>query len=408
VDAREQLAGLALACDEQGIILEVLRDELGVADRVAPGRSLTLVVDRGSFEKALNFLVELQTRGAAFNWQLNVPIAGQVSTLHFAGIRTGGQLVVLGAQTHDGVMRLYEGLMRIGNEQANALRVALKEQAESARDQAERDSALYDELTRLNNELAALQREMAKRNVDLERLNEQKNQFLGMAAHDLRNPLSIITAYSEFLIDEAADVLDQEHREFLSIIRNSSQFMLQLVEDLLDIAKIESGKLQLELQPVDLVALIERNVALNRVLAARKQIELDFVYDGNIPHVMLDASKAEQVLNNLINNAIKFSHPHTTVRVRACRQGEGTEDCVVIAVEDEGQGIPPEERERLFQPFVRTSVRGTAGEKSTGLGLAIVKKIVVGHGGEIWVESHVGQGTTFYVSLPICGQEVEG
>lgn len=173
--------------------------------------------------------------------------------------------------------------------------------------------------------------------------------------------------------------------------------MLRLVDDLLDIAKIESGKLELDLQPADLVTLVDRSVILNRVLAERKQIELYFASDDGIPTVMLDVSKIEQVLNNLINNAIKFSYPESTIQVCVAR----AEDRVVISVADQGQGIPADERETLFQPFVRTSVRSTQGEKSTGLGLAIVKSIASGHGGEIWVESEVGHGTTFYVALPV-------
>ncbi len=173
--------------------------------------------------------------------------------------------------------------------------------------------------------------------------------------------------------------------------------MLQMVEDLLDVSAIESGRLVLSPKPTDLVALIDRNVALNTILAEGKQIRLSFQHDQSPPSVLLDPVKTEQVLNNLISNAVKFSHPGSQVAIGLDQQ----EDQVVISVRDEGQGIPADELDRLFKWFGRTSVRGTEGERSTGLGLAIARRIVEGHQGRMWVESQVGEGSTFYVALPI-------
>jgi len=389
--------GIALICDQQGVVLKVIRDELNAGELVKPGQLLVQMVDRGSRSKTLNFLVELKAAQATFDWQINVPIAGEVTTLHFGGAVMDEFLLIFASKTRNGVLELYEDLVKINNEQVNALRTALKEQTQTARTQLERDNSLYDELSRLNNELVSLQRELAKQNVELEKLNNLKNQFLGMAAHDLRTPLGHILSYSEFLIDEAGPQLSAEHLEFLHIIRSSSDFMLQLVDDLLDFAKIESGKLTLNRQPTDLIALVRHNIALNSVLASRKQIELQFeVRDDSLPEMMLDPARIEQVLNNLTSNAIKFSNPDGTVRVSISRDG----DRAVVAVADQGTGMSPEQLERLFKPFSK-SVKGTTGEKGTGLGLAIVKKIVEEHKGAIWVESEAGRGSTFYVALPI-------
>lgn len=389
--------GIAFTCGLDGTIIDVIRDQLGVSDRIAPGRPLSTVVDRGSLGKTLNFIVEIKIQGAAFDWQLGVPLEGRISMLSFAGIVSGERLLIVAAKTADGLEKLVEDLMKIGNEQINRLRSAMKDRAELTTEKAQQESYLYDELGRLNNELANLQRELAKKNFELERLNEEKNRFLGIAAHDLRNPLNAIQMYSEFLLDETSSVLDPEHLEFVSIIHSSSQFMLNLVNDLLDVAKIESGKLQLELTPTDLAALVQRNVALNSLMASKKSITLRFLPHGNIPELMLDASKIEQILNNLITNAVKFSNAGSSVDVGI----EGFPKEVVISVKDEGQGIPAGERDNLFKPFQRISVKTTAGEDSTGLGLAIVRKIAVGHGGKVWVESKVGKGTTFYVALPM-------
>ena len=263
------------------------------------------------------------------------------------------------------------------------------------RARADHDDRLYDDLSRLNNDLATAQRELAKSNAELDRLNIQKNELLGIAAHDLRNPLQVILTYSHFLLEEASD-LAPEHREFVRTIRSSSRFMLRLVDDLLDVARIEAGTLDLDLAPVDLDALVEHNVALNRVLAEPKGIRIELRREGRLPELVLDAAKIEQVLNNLIGNAVKFSPPGSTVEVRLA----AGEDGVTLSVRDQGDGIKPEELESLFRPFQKGRNRSTAGEKSTGLGLAIVKRIVEGHRGEIRVESAPGEGSVFHVRLP--------
>jgi CheY-like chemotaxis protein len=166
---------------------------------------------------------------------------------------------------------------------------------------------------------------------------------------------------------------------------------------LLDVTKIESGKLVLKRQPTEIVRLIEHTVALNQILAMRKEMTLEFVHPETFPALMIDAAKIEQVLNNLLTNAIKFSQPASRVTVRLIRQ----DSLALISIQDRGPGIPAEDLNKLFKPFTTTSVKSTAGEKSTGLGLLIVRKIVEGHAGKIWVESEVSQGSTFYVSLPL-------
>jgi two-component system OmpR family sensor kinase len=190
--------------------------------------------------------------------------------------------------------------------------------------------------------------------------------------------------------------LSEEQARLIDRIRANSEFMLRLVDELLDITKIESGTLQLDAKPTDLVDLVERNVGLNRVVAEAKQIDLQFDPPDSLPLVEVDASKLDQVLNNLISNAVKYSHHGTRVDVHlTCSDGTAH-----LSVQDEGQGIPADEQAELFEPFHQTSVVATEGEKSTGLGLAISKRIVTGHHGRIWVESEEGVGSTFHVELP--------
>ncbi len=240
------------------------------------------------------------------------------------------------------------------------------------------------------------ERELAARNERLLELDAQKNQLLGMAAHDLRNPLGVVYGYASLLADDVEGYSPEEMRGMLRIIARSSAFMRSLIDDLLDLTSIEAGTLRLQIVPTDPVELALKNVALNRVLAASKSIDVQLEAEEGLPLVDVDDARFDQVLNNLIDNAVKYSEPGTRVVVRVRSSG----GFVCFEVADEGLGIAPEFLETIFTPFAKASPTGTAGEKSTGLGLAIVKRIVQAHGGRIGVKSEVGVGSTFSVWLP--------
>jgi signal transduction histidine kinase len=256
---------------------------------------------------------------------------------------------------------------------------------------------LRKNMLELNQELNNLTRELLKKNVELKKLNDLKNQFLGIAAHDLRNPIGIIMTYSNFILEELNHEMTDAQITMLNTIQTTSEFMLRLLEELLDINALESGKLRLEAHKTDLLGLVRTNTSMMNVIAAKKNIHIQVESYETIPEVIIDRGKIEQVLNNLISNAVKFSLPGTTVTVKLFLTG----DHVTVAVVDQGPGIPANETDRLFKPFQRTSVKATAGEKSTGLGLSIVRNIILGHHGKIWVESKVGVGSAFYFSLPL-------
>lgn len=389
--------GMVLVCGSTGLVDRILRDDLGLGARIPPGTPFIRLMDDEATAKAQAFVEELQMNHAAHDWQITVPLDAQLAPLHFSGARVDDGFLVVVASTRDDLHRINEEMMRINNEQANALRLAAKDLALRAQGNRTLDDAAYEQLTRVNNELANLQREMAQKNAELQKLNETKNRFLGMAAHDLRSPLGVIMTYAEFLEAEATPVLNEEQREFVATIRQTSEFMLNLVTDLLDVSTIESGRLELQRSLVNVSALVERSVTLNRVLAARKRITVELLPPAGGPvQAELDAGKIQQVLNNLLTNAVNYSHADTRVVVRL----EASPESVTVRVRDQGQGIPAEELPKLFRPFGRTRVRTTAGEMSTGLGLAIARRIVEGHGGKLTVESQVGSGSEFRFVLP--------
>jgi signal transduction histidine kinase/CheY-like chemotaxis protein len=245
-------------------------------------------------------------------------------------------------------------------------------------------------------ERRAYEQALLKKTKELDLLNTRKNELLGMAAHDLRTPLGAISTYSNLLASDLGGSLSPIHREFLDTIIDMSAFMSDLITDILDVASIESGSLRLDRKSQVIEPVLRRAVSINAVLARKKGISIESDLQESETFCSVDIRKIDQVLNNLLGNAIKFSHAGTTIKLSMVADP----DRVTIAIRDQGQGIPAEELGKIFTPFKTGSVRGTAGEPSTGLGLAIVNSIVTGHEGKIWVTSSVGMGSTFSFTLP--------
>jgi signal transduction histidine kinase/ligand-binding sensor domain-containing protein len=235
---------------------------------------------------------------------------------------------------------------------------------------------------------------------ELKLLNEKKNEFLGIAAHDLRNPLSTITLCADLTLETIEDNnfdLEQCKKDLQQISR-VSRHMANLLTELLDYSSIESGKVRLDLHKENLSAIIEECEKLHKRSAEQKQIEL--VFEGNefLSTVLVDRSKISTVIDNLMTNAIKYTYPGGKVRVY-CESGPANN--VITHIEDTGQGLSEDDLEKVFTTFKKLSARPTGGESSTGLGLAIVKKIVEMHKGRVWVESQQGKGSRFSFSLPV-------
>lgn len=258
------------------------------------------------------------------------------------------------------------------------------------------ERAALTELARVNHELSDLQHDLARKSVELETATRELNHLLGMIAHDLRNPLGVILGFAELLNVELAASINSEQRGFLEQIERSAELMLRSIDELLDFSRIESGRLDLEPKIADLAELARQNLIANGVLARRKNIALRCRIEGAERRVQIDARRIEQVLNNLIGNAIKFSYPGGEVNVTLAFGP----DAVTIVVADRGTGIPKEQLERLFTPLAGKGRRGTADEPSTGLGLAICRRIVEAHRGTICVESAEGAGAKFIVTIP--------
>lgn len=236
--------------------------------------------------------------------------------------------------------------------------------------------------------------ELRETNVQLQKLDAQKNKFLGTVVHDLRGPIGNIQTCT-YLLD-MAEPQSEDYKDFLSIINETTAKLLVLINDLLDVSAIESGKLILEPKAVQLSEFIDRVQHLNQQLGNKKGIDLQVALQPGLAQGVFDAKRMEQVLDNLLGNAFKFSHSGTSVRLSVFQH----EDWLCFEVEDQGQGIKVEDMDKLFGAFQKTSTLPTNHEASSGLGLSICKRIVELHDGQIQVSSVVGEGTCFTVMIP--------
>jgi len=231
--------------------------------------------------------------------------------------------------------------------------------------------------------------------IRLEQLNQTKNKFLGIAAHDLRSPLGSVRGFSKLLMEELSEAISADHREFLEIIYQQSKHMLTLVNDLLDVAVIESGKLDLRVYPDNLIEVIEKRIRLFHHKLNKKNIHLSRHFD-TIPKISFDRTRIAQVIDNLLSNAIKFSPNNSQIKLGVYR----VEHQIRIDVTDEGPGIPLEHQPHIFGAFQKFRKKQVGSESSTGLGLSIVKRIIDAHGGTIKVMSETDSGTTMSFTLP--------
>src|SRR5499427_4906980 len=241
------------------------------------------------------------------------------------------------------------------------------------------------------------QQELQQVNTRLEVANRHKSEFLANMSHELRTPLNAIIGFSEVLLEKMFGDVNERQEEYLNDILSSGQHLLSLINDILDLAKVEAGKMELELSMFDLRHVLEGSLVMikERALAHGLTLSLDMVDDLSV--ITGDERKVKQILFNLLSNAVKFTPDKGKVGIVAKR----TDAAVQIAVWDTGVGIAPEDQQRIFEEFQQVG-RGLAGKtEGTGLGLALTKRFVELHGGTMWVESTLGSGSTFTFTLPI-------
>ena len=254
-----------------------------------------------------------------------------------------------------------------------------------------------EELEQLNQQLNETNRELNEANAKLRELADMKEEFLALTTHDLRSPLTVISGVISFFTSGRLGKLSPEQQNMVAMMERNAQSLIELVNDLLDASKLESGALRLDIASIDLRGLVDELRETMEPLAREKGITMEEHIGAELPPVEADRPKLRRIIVNLLSNAVKFTGKGGTVQLKA----ESIDDQVRISVSDTGVGIAPEDVERLFDKYEQARSRATRGEKGTGLGLYITKQLVELHGGKIKVDSEVGRGSTFSFTLPI-------
>ena len=244
-------------------------------------------------------------------------------------------------------------------------------------------------INRMNDELGRLYRELAS-------ASRHKSEFLATMSHELRTPLNAIIGFSDVLETEMAGPLNDRQRQYVEDVREAGSHLLSLINDILDLSKVEAGRMDLTLSEIPLAEVLESGLTMHTARAARQGVALHLSVARDVGSIRADERKVRQVVFNLLSNAVKFTPGGGRVDVSARRDGSGVE----VAVADTGIGIAAADRERIFEEFAQASTPDGRQTEGTGLGLALARRFVELHGGRIWVESEPGAGTTFRFTLP--------
>ncbi|MDZ4260086.1 MAG: HAMP domain-containing sensor histidine kinase, partial [Candidatus Sungbacteria bacterium] len=248
-----------------------------------------------------------------------------------------------------------------------------------------------------HDELEDLGTAFNKMAIGLKRLAELRDEFVFIAAHELRSPVTVVKGYLSMLLEEEASALTAKAKEYVGNIKNANDRLAQLVNDLLEVARSEAGRIAIEVKSVDMAESVSMAVEEIRPLASEKSITLQYDIPRDLPPVMADSSRIKEVIINLVSNAIKYSPQGASVTV----SHEVKDKELITHVKDTGYGIGREAQAKLFEKFYRVRTEATINITGTGLGLFIIKELVTKMNGTIWFESEEKKGSTFSFSLPL-------
>ncbi len=266
----------------------------------------------------------------------------------------------------------------------------------TARKQAEADKIRLAQEAEAKKVALRYNEELAAKNIQLLKLNQEKDEFLGIVAHDLRNPLSVISNIAELIQENLAIIPPEKVLNYMGKIYQSVARMSQLITQLLDVSVIESGKFNINLEPIDILPIVQKTLDHHEEQIKTKSIVVHLKSQSFSFKAMVDKNLSEQILDNLVSNAIKYSPLGKTVYIHIFQQNP----YIRCEFQDQGPGLDENDLAKLFGKFSRLTPQPTGGEYSTGLGLFIVNKLVAAMKGKVWCESEVGKGSTFIVELP--------
>jgi signal transduction histidine kinase len=265
---------------------------------------------------------------------------------------------------------------------------------------------LEQQVTQQRNELGLLQDQLEQQNrqlrilnAELQQLSDLKSQFVSIAAHELRSPLTTIYGYLELLLYEQSGDLTAVQRDYVETARNGTTRLMTITRDLLSTTQIESGQVELLLRPENLMALVETVIAELKPQITDKQQAIIIHVSDDLPLALCDNTRTAQIITNLVNNASKYTSHNGQITVTISAAAD--DGYLQVSVADTGVGIPSEDQEKIFSRFFRARTATMTGATGTGLGLHITRNLVELHGGRIWFESQVNKGSTFCFTLPV-------
>ena len=245
-------------------------------------------------------------------------------------------------------------------------------------------------------ELKTLSKELEKRVEELTYANKAKDEFLSIVSHELRTPLTSLKGFLCVLLDEEAGSITEPQRKFLSIAKQSADRLNVLISDLLDVSRIESGRLNLNMSVCSLFDILQKSVEGLKKVAEVKNIKIEYESSPNLPEIWADSNRIQQVVDNILSNALKFTSHQGVVRVISEDKGDG----IQVSIKDNGPGISAQEKSKIFDMFYQVDTSTRRANGGAGLGLAIAHGIVSMHGGKLWVDSELGKGCEFKFIIP--------
>jgi signal transduction histidine kinase/DNA-binding response OmpR family regulator/HAMP domain-containing protein len=333
--------------------------------------------------------------------QVYRPLMELLGTRSLLGVPLKVEGRVLGVLSVDNVRtdrQLTTADQRLLTTLANQMAIAITN-ALAYRQIAQLNIGLEEKVQERTEALRLQQEQLQEVNRQLEIANRHKSEFLANMSHELRTPLNAVIGFSEVLLERMFGELNAKQAEYLDDILSSGKYLLSLINDILDLAKVEAGKLEMDLGVFDLKQLLEGSLVMVRERALGHGITLELEIANDIASLVGDERKVKQILFNLLSNAVKFTPDKGKVGIKTRKVGA----VVQIAVWDTGVGIGPDDQQRIFEEFYQVGKGLTEKTEGTGLGLTLTKKFVELHGGTIWVDSVPGQGSTFTFTLPIAG-----
>ena len=283
------------------------------------------------------------------------------------------------------------GVMRVGSRRKDAF----GEEALALVRAVAEEAAILVETAMLNRRLSETAEQLAA-------LNRMKDEFVSTVSHEFKTPLTTITGFLSVMLDGETGPVTEQQMKFLQIAKSAAKRLAGLVSDLLDLSRLESGA-RMDLRPLSLIELLSQSVENHEPLAVEGDKTIVWEPEASLPRVVADERWLGLVVDNLISNALKFTRPGGRVVIATQDKGE----FLMVSVADDGIGVPPADREKIFERFYRASNRAEVNAPGTGLGLAIAREVVAKHGGKIWLDSEMGKGTTFHFVVPAAREEAD-